>query len=189
MTGLTEERKALERLLLRLAGFLLAVAVVIWVVPEIWDKLSPFIVAMPLAAMLQPVIRFLQKKLKLKRSPASMIPVLLLLVIVLGLLIWLFTVGITQVARLVGGSGNLLTDSINSVRQALNNLIQNIGSSTSPAVEQWLRGAVTNAVERLTEWGTDAAEQLVNFSINMAASMPYVIIYISFLTIGLYFIS
>ncbi len=186
---MTEERKALERLLLRLAGFLLAVAAVIWVVPEIWDKLSPFIVAMPLAAMLQPVIRFLQKNLKLKRSPASLIPVLLLLVIVLGLLIWLFTVGITQVARIVGGSGNLLTDSINSVRQALSNLIQNIGSSTSPAVEQWLRGAVSNAVDRLTEWGTDAAEQLVNFSINMATSMPYVIIYISFLTIGLYFIS
>ena len=144
MTGLTEERKALERLLLRLAGFLLAVAVVIWVVPEIWDKLSPFIVAMPLAAMLQPVIRFLQKKLKLKRSPASMIPVLLLLVIVLGLLIWLFTVGITQVARLVGGSGNLLTDSINSVRQALNNLISKIATNVTGESQSSLKTQSSN---------------------------------------------
>jgi len=186
---MTEERKAFERLLLRFAGLLLLIASIIWILPEVWHKFSPFIVSTPLAAMLQPVIKFLQKKLKFKRSPATLIPVLLLLVAVLGVLIWLFTTGITQVARIVSGSGNLLTDSINAVRTALNNMIVNIGSSTSPAVEQWLRGAVANAVQRLSDWGADAAEQLVNFSINMAASMPYVIIYISFLTIGLYFIS
>lgn len=186
---MTEERKAFERLLLRLGGLLLAIAAVVWFLPEVWDKLSPFIVSIPLAALLQPAIRFLEKKLKFRRSPAVMIPVLLLVVAVLGVLVWLFTVGITQVARIVGGSGNLLTDSINSVRTALNNLIVNVGRSTSPAVEQWLRGAVTNATERLSDWGAQTAQDLVAFSINMAASMPYVIIYISFLTIGLYFIS
>ena len=186
---MTEERKAGERLLLRLAGLLLAIAALIWVVPEVWDKLSPFIISIPLAAALQPVIRFFQKRLKMKRSPASLIPVLLLLIISLGVLIWLFTIGIGQVTRIVNHSPDILTESINSVRQALSNLITNVGQSTSPAVEEWLRGAVSGAVDRLRDWGTEAAEKLVTFSINMAASMPYVIIYISFLTIGLYFIS
>lgn len=186
---MTEERKALERLLLRLGGLLLAVAALIWVVPEVWDKLSPFIISIPLAAMMQRPLRFMEKKLKIKRSPASLILVLLLLVVVLGILIWLFTIGITQVARIVGGSGNMVTDSINSVRQAMSNLIKNIGQSTSPAVEQWLWGAINNSLERLSQWGAEAAESLVNFSISMATSMPYVIIYISFLTIGLYFIT
>ena len=158
---MTKERKAAERLLLRLLGMLLAFAVIRWILPEIWDKLSPFIIAIPLAAALQPVIRFLQKKIKLKRSPASLIPVLLLLFIFLGLLIWLFTFGIGQVTRIVNHSPDFLTDSINSVQTAFNNLLASVGQSTSPGVEQWIRNAVSGAVERLSEWGTGAAERLV----------------------------
>ncbi|MER2057125.1 MAG: AI-2E family transporter, partial [Clostridia bacterium] len=186
---MSEERKAAERLGLRLLGLILAFVALRWVLPEVWDKLSPFIISIPVAAALQPVIRFLQKKIKLKRSPAALIPVLLLLVILLGLTIWLFTFGIGQVSRIASNSGNVVTETINSVRQALGNLIASVGASTSPGVEQWLRDAVTYASERLSVWGTDFAEQLVNFSINLAASMPYCVIYISFLTIGLYFIS
>ena len=186
---MSEERKAAERLVLRLLGVALAFAVLRWVLPEIWDKLSPFIIAVPLAAALQPVIRFLQKTIKMKRSPAALIPVLLLLFIFLGLLIWLFTFGIGQVTRIVNHSGDMVTESINTVRQALNNLLATIGETTDPGVEQWIRNAISTAVERLSQWGTGAAERLVTFSISLAASMPYCIIYISFLTIGLYFIA
>lgn len=186
---MSEERKAAERLVLRLLGVVLAFAVLRWVLPEIWDKLSPFIIAVPLAAALQPVIRFLQKRIKMKRSPAALIPVLLLLFIFLGLLIWLFTFGIGQVTRIVNHSGDMVTESINTVRQALNNLLATIGETTDPGVEQWIRNAMSSAVERLSQWGTGAAERLVTFSISLAASMPYCIIYISFLTIGLYFIA
>ena len=186
---MSEERKAAERLLLRLLGLLLVLAALHWIVPEVWDKLSPFIISIPVAAALQPVIRILQKKIKMKRSPAVMIPVLLLLILSLALLIWLFTFGIGQVSRIVNHSGDLVTDSINSVRQAMSNLLKSIGQSTGPGVEQWMRNALSQAMERLSQFGTDMAENLVNFSINLAASMPYCLIYISFMTIGLYFIS
>lgn len=187
--SMTEERKAAERLLFRFLCAVLALIAVIWLLPEVWDKLSPFIISIPVAAMLQPVIRFFQKRLKFKRSPAALLPVLLLLVIVLGVMIWLLTVGVTEISRIVNNSGGLVTESVTAVRTALNNLLNSIGASTDAAVEQWLRGAVNNIVERLTVWGGNAAEYLVTFSINLAAAMPYSIIYISFLTIGLYFIS
>ena len=186
---MSEERKAVERMLLRLLGVAAAFAALHWILPEVWDKLSPFIIAIPLAAALQPVIRFLQKRIKMKRSPAALIPVLLLLFIFLGLLIWLFTIGIGQVTRIVNHSGDLITESVSSIRQALKNLLANIGQSTDPGVEQWLRNAISSAVERTSEWGTGFAERLVTFSISLATSMPYCIIYISFLTIGLYFIA
>ena len=186
---MSEERKAAERLALRLLGVVLAFVILRWVLPEVWDKLSPFIIAIPLAAALQPVIGFLQKKIKMKRSPASLIPVLLLLFIFLGLLTWLFTFGIGQVTRIVNHSGDIITETVNSVRQALKNLLASIGATSGPGVEQWLRNAISQAMERLSEFGTDVAERMVNFSISLAASMPYCVIYISFLTIGLYFIA
>jgi len=186
---MSEERKAAERLLLRLLGAALAFVGVVWVLPEVWDKMSPFVVAVPLAAALQPVIRFLQRKIRMRRSPAALIPVLLLLVVSLGLLIWLFTFGIGQVSRIVNHSGDMVTESINTVRQAMNNLLASIGQSTDPGVEQWLRNALSGMMQRLSDWGTGTAERLVTFSISLAASMPYCVIYISFLTIGLYFIA
>ena len=84
---------------------------IVWVLPEVWDKLSPFIISIPVAAMLQPVIRFLQKRLKFKKSPAALIPVLLLLCIGLGILVWLLTVGVVEVSKIVNNSGSLVTDS------------------------------------------------------------------------------
>ena len=186
---MSEERKAAERLLLRLLGVAAAFAVVRWVLPEIWDKLSPFIIAVPIAAALQPVIRFLQKRIRLKRSPASLIPVLLLLAIFLGLLIWLLVFAIEQTPKLVAHSGDMITESINMIRQAFSNLLERIGESTDPSVENWIRDAVSSGLETVSKWGTSAAGYVGSFALNLAAATPYSIIYISFLTIGLYFIA
>ena len=186
---MSEERKAAERMLLRLLGVAAAFAVVRWVLPEVWDKMSPFIIAVPIAAALQPVIRFLQKRIKLKRSPASLIPVLLLLALFLGLIIWLLIFTIGHVPGIVSQSGDLMTESISTVRLAMSNLLTKIGESTDPGVADWIRNALTTLLERLSVWGTSIAQTVGTFVVNLATAMPYSIIYISFLTIGLYFIA
>ena len=186
---MTEERKAAERLAFKFLCLLLIIAVFIWIVPQIWDKLSPFIIAIPLAAMLQPVITFLQKKLKLKRGLATLIVVLILTAVVFALLVWLFTFGIGQVSNIVSHSGDLVTDSISSIRTALDNLMTGIGTSAGAGVENWLRNAANNLLTRLGEWGTNAAGYLVSFSVQLATSMPYGLIYTSFLVMGLYFVA
>lgn len=186
---MTEERKAAERLTFKFLCLLLIIAAVVWIVPLAWRMLSPFIVAVPLAAILQPIIAFMQKKLKFRRGFASLLIVLILTAVVLSILIWLFTFGIGQVTNIVSNSGDIVTDSINSINTALNNLLKGIGNSAGPGVEKWLRNAVNNMVNGLGEWASDAANNLVAFSVQLAASMPYVIIYISFLVMGLYFIA
>ena len=186
---MSEERKAAERMLLRLLGVAAAFAVVRWVLPEVWDKMSPFIIAVPIAAALQPVIRFLQKRIKLKRSPASLIPVLLLLALFLGLIIWLLIFAIGHVPGIVSQSGDLMTESISTMRLAMSNLLTKIGESTDPGVADWIRNALTTLLERLSVWGTGIAQTVGTFVVNLATAMPYSIIYISFLTIGLYFIA
>ena len=186
---MSEERKAAERMLMRLLGVAAAFAVVRWVLPEVWDKMSPFIIAVPIAAALQPVIRFLQKRIKLKRSPASLIPVLLLLALFLGLIIWLLIFAIGHVPGIVSQSGDLMTESISTMRLAMSNLLTKIGESTDPGVADWIRNALTTLLERLSVWGTSIAQTVGTFVVNLATAMPYSIIYISFLTIGLYFIA
>ena len=83
---LSEERKAAERMIFRVVGTAVALAACVWLLPIVWDKLSPFIIAIPLAALLQPLIEFLQKKLKMKRGLATVILVLLGLGVAFGVL-------------------------------------------------------------------------------------------------------
>ena len=86
---LGEERKAFERLSFKTLIVILVLLAAYWIVPLAWDMLSPFIIAIPLAAMLQPVIRFCFKKLKIGKSVSSLILVILLLALVIGILIWI----------------------------------------------------------------------------------------------------
>ena len=55
------ERYAVERLAYRLLFCILIVLFLAFVVPLVWDTLSPFIIALPVAAALQPLIGFFQK--------------------------------------------------------------------------------------------------------------------------------
>ena len=190
---MSEERKAAERLVLRLLGLAAAFAVIRWVLPEVWDKLSPFIIAVPIAAALQPVIRFLQKRIKLRRSPASLIPVLLLLFLFLGLIIWLLIFAIEQAPKAINQSGDMVTETINTIRQAFGNLLTHVRETTDPGVATWIEDAMKSLLGKITEWGTgvagDAAKYVVDTTVGLTTAMPYSIIYISFLTIGLYFIA
>ena len=63
---MSEDRKAGERLLFKCVMILVGAFLAYLLLPEIWNKLSPFILAIPMAAMLQHPILFLEKKLKIK---------------------------------------------------------------------------------------------------------------------------
>lgn len=186
---MSEERKALERLICRLLGATVIVGLVVLLLPQFWDKLSPFILAIPIAALLQPVIRFLQEKLKLKRSAASLILVLLILALLLVMIYWLMSFGITQVVNVLSSTGgNFVNDTVTSIRLAVEKVV-GLATHLSPDVESWIRGAINDLASDLTSWGTDAAGKIVGFAVSLVTSLPYILIYVSFLVMGLYFIA
>ena len=82
--NMSEERKAAERLAVKGLGAVILTGLCFWLIPLMWDNLSVFIIAIPLAAMLQPVIRFAAEKLKMKRGVSVLICVLLLLAFLFG---------------------------------------------------------------------------------------------------------
>ena len=78
----------------------------------------PFLIAFILSLLLEPCIRFIMRKTKLKRKTSSIIVFLIAIVIIVGLLIWS---GIT----LVSEASNLLT-SLNEYIEKGSVLIQDI---------------------------------------------------------------
>lgn len=186
---MSEERKAAERLAVKGLGAILLIVLLFWAVPQIWDKLSPFIIAIPLAAALQPVVLFAQQKMKIKKGISVLICVLILLGIMIGLTYWGVTIVLEQAPHVVGQSGNMITEAINTLQQALENLVNNASNNVSPQVQELLHNAMHDALSRVSYWATDAASEVVTFAVNIVTGLPYGVIYVSFLAMALYFIT
>ena len=109
---MTEERKAAERLVFRFIVAAIALVAGSWLIPQLWDKLSPFIISIPLAAMVQPVIHFLYEKLHLKRAASSLIYVLLILALLFGLIFWLGGMLAAQIPSVLDQASTLLSSEL-----------------------------------------------------------------------------
>lgn len=186
---MSEERKAAERLAVKGLGAILLIVAAVWGIPQIWDKLSPFIIAIPLAAVLQPVVQFSHERFKMKRGFSVLVCVLLILGAIFWMIYWAVTIVSEQAPALVGQSGNLISESVNTLQQAAERLMNDASSNMSPQVRELMRGSMSNAIQRVSDWGSQIAADVVAFTVNMVTSLPYVTIYVSFLAMALYFIS
>ncbi len=186
---MSEERKAAERLAVKGVGAIILIALAVWAVPQVWDKLSPFIIAVPLAAMLQPVIRFAHEKLKLKSGISVLICVLLILSILIGITYWTVSIVMENAPQVVGQSGSMISEAVNALQAATMRLMENAGDNVSPQVQQLIRDASDDALKRISAWGTEVAADLVALTMSLVTSLPYFVIYISFLAMAIYFIT
>ena len=186
---MSEERKAMERLLFRAAAAVVAAAGAALLLPIVWDYLSPFIIAIPVAAMISPLAAWLEHTLHLKRAPAVLIPVLIVCVLLALLIVWFASFGIGQLTGFLN-SPHVINDLIASMRSVFDRLFAVMASdAVAPEVVSWMH----DSVSRLLSWLTDSLTSLVRsaglLTVNMAAGVPYTIIYANFLIIGIYFIT
>lgn len=188
MTAMSEERKAGERLLFRCGAILLGGWLAYILIPWLWDKLSPFVLAIPLAAMLQPLIRFLEKKLKIKRPLASVVLVLLTVVLGVGILVYFLTFAIGQTTELVNNSGEIIKGMVAGIKGLTDSILES-AVNVSPESERWVREAINGVVKEITDYGPVLAQSILAWLLNLATGAPYMVIYISFLAMALYFIS
>lgn len=185
---LSEERKALERLIARAVITIVTLVALVVLVPVAWDKLSPFIVCVPVAAMLQPIIRFLQQKCHFRAAPAVLLPVLVVVAIACGVIYWFASFGLEQVANLIASAPTLISDTIGFIRAAFNRLIESMDTLPVETIT-WLQTGVEDALKWLSTNGMALVAQIASYAGKTAAGLPYAFVYLNFLVIGLYFVT
>ena len=183
---LTNERIAAERLAFRVLAAAVILLVASWLVPQVWDKLSPFIIAIPIAAMLQPVIRFFHKRLKVRRGITSLVLVILILVLTYLLLRWLVIMLIDTATQVLGQDENVVSTTINSINAAIESLKEMISwEELGPNVQATIESSVLELTKTISDSGTEIATKFFG----LVTGLPYLVIYTSFLAMGLFFIS
>ncbi len=185
---MTPQRRAAERLGTALVLGTAAAFLLSWLLPAAWNYLSPFIIALPFASMLQPSVRWLERKLHLKHTLAALIPVLLFLLVVLTVVIWFLSYGIGQLTGLLSRSSEIVTPFIATLRQTILSTLDRVDLLDSDALS-WVRGALENLLSWMATVSGQLATYLLNESVNFAAGVPYALVYANFLCMGIYFIA
>lgn len=142
----------------------------------------PFLVAFIIALMLEPCIRFIMKKTKLKRKASSILVFVIAIIILVGLLVW---AGVTIVSE----ASNLLT-SLNEYFEKgyalVQDLISKIDFSRLQIPENIMNTIQESAMEflgTLTEWAKNALTGAINF----LTSIPTIGVYTVITLLSLYF--
>lgn len=177
---------AAERLVLRVVLALAAALFIMQILPEIWRLFSPFIIALPIAGMLQPIIRFCQERLHIRRGLSVAVLVLLVCGIALVLLYWFVSFAVVQVMGITSNAQSIV-GSVISVLQTASNRVLDAAQSLPSSIGDTIRTSLDSAFKSISEAGMSLAGSLVNFVLSFAASLPYAFIYANFLILGLFF--
>ena len=90
---------------------------------------------------------------------------------------------------MVGQSGSMITEAVKTMQQAAKNLVDNSSDNFSPQIQNLLRNTMDDALTRISSWATQVVADMVSFAVGLITSLPYGVIYISFLAMALYFIT
>ena len=168
-------------------GLLLILAVWLFA-PVVWRFFSPFLIALPIAAMLQPVTRFLETKLRMRHGAAAMLPVILLCAILVGLIIWFGSFGVNQVTYLLNNSGTIIWDEAGIIRTTFQRLNEKINEATGGRIN-----LAAKENDQILIWITERASELgrkaLSYVPGMAAGIPFAFVYLNILVFSIYFFS
>lgn len=181
-------RKTFLRLGLRLAAWAGAIAFLWLAGPTLWDWLSPFIIALALAASLQPVIAWSRKRLGMKYGQAAGVWATVVCLAILLLGAWVVTFAVDQIIQAAGNSQSLITGLVTTLEQVVDKLML-YADSLPDSVAGWLRSSLNEAISFLAGWVSRLISTVVGGTVNVAAGIPYAIVYANFLIMGLYFIT
>lgn len=149
------------RLWLRLGirGVLLVTAILllVYAVPPLLSLFMPFVLAVVLAWILNPLVRWLQKKLKISRKPISLIVIILAIGVVGGALFWFVYALGSEVYSLIGNwssVGSAIEEGFSALNERLNHVSALLPKEALELLEDayagligWLRNVVPGLLE------------------------------------------
>lgn len=142
----------------------------------------PFLIAFIISLMIEPAIRFIMRKTKLRRKTSSIIIFMLAIFLIVGLLVWI-------VVTIVSEASNLLTN-LNEYFEKGYLLVQDLFSKIDLSKLQIPENIMNTIQESATEFlGTTVewAKSALTGAINFLTSIPTIGVYTAVTLLSLYF--
>lgn len=143
----------------------------------------PFLIAVIISLMIEPLIKFVNKKTKLTRKTSAIIVLIIVFAIIIGLLAWGITSLISEASNLLNG----LNDYYEKAYIEVQNIINSVDFdkiNISEDVTNILKNSTGDFLKTISNWITNALHSLMN----VITSIPTIAIYVVVTLLAIYFI-
>lgn len=144
----------------------------------------PFIIAFALYLIIEPVIKFFMRKLKLKRKTSALLILIIVIALIIGLLAW-------GIVTIISESSNLLKN-LNDYINIINNFIQAKMSKfdfNKIQVSDEMKAIFNSSTQELLVHASNIAKNFLTGLLQTLTSIPTMAFYIVITIMSLYFIS
>ncbi len=163
------------KIAVNIVSMALIFAFCVWILPKLIIYFMPFVIAAVIAMIANPVVRFLEQKLKIVRKAGTAF----VIVVVLGLVVLLCYVIIARlVSETIGLFSNMpkIWSVISETAASLRDELLILFKRMPDGVQNWLDGVGESATEYMTEWLSGLGESIGTFASKTAANLPLLII-------------
>ena len=143
----------------------------------------PFLLAFVISLLLEPAIRFLMKRCKLKRKVSAIIVMMIVIGIILGLLVWLISTLISEGSNLLDNLGTYFTNASNFIQEFLGS--ENLKKLNIPGnVISTIEKSATELLNTIISWLNSFLKGVLEW----LTSIPTIGVYFVITFLSLYFI-
>lgn len=143
----------------------------------------PFLIAFIISLLIEPIIKFVNRKTKLTRKTSAIIVLIIVCALLIGLLAWGITSLISETSNLLQGLNDYIEKSYVQVQNIINNI-----DFTKIKIPQEVAKVVENSawdlIGTISNWIKNGLTSLMN----ILTQIPTIVIYVSICLIAIYFI-
>lgn len=183
-----ERGKLWVRMGIRLVLAAAALLLLFFAVPPLLSLFMPFVLALVMSWLLNPVVRWMHRKLKISRRLVSLLLILLVFAVVGGLLFW-FVYGIVSEVYSLVTNWDSVGAAIATALDALGEYFERFFDLLPAKVAGWIEGAYIRLVAWLQEVVPDLLTSVGKGAGNFAMSVPSWVIATIVFIMGTYFIT
>ncbi len=178
--------RRLARILLNILIPLLAIGLIVWLVPRVLGFFAPFVIGGIIALIANPMVRFLERKLRLRRKFGTVL-------IIGGVLALVIIGGYAVLSRLVRELMGFISDlpsvleSVGDQLQLAFTRLEELIPSLPANLETTLSNLGDGLVEAIKEFAGSLGAPTMEAAGNLAMSIPSVVVGIFFAILSSYF--
>lgn len=185
---ITAERIAVERILCGILAAFLVLLTIRQLFRLGWTWIGPFLVALPIAALLQPEVSFFSDKCKMPKGIAALIPVLFS-ILLLCICLFLIVSHLVRETEQIASNPSVILTGLTDIFQQISHKLETMASSLGLEGRTWAMEFTGEISQHLSSWLTSSAGKLSSFAGQLVSHVTDFIVFLTFWMMGLFFLT
>lgn len=185
---ITAERIAVERILCGILAAFLVLLTIRQLFRLGWTWIGPFLVALPIAALLQPAVSFFSDKCKMPKGIAALIPVLFS-ILLLCICLFLIVSHLVRETEQIASNPSVILTGLTDIFQQISHKLETMASSLGLEGRTWAMEFTGEISQHLSSWLTASAGKLSSFAGQLVSHVTDFIVFLTFWMMGLFFLT